>query len=220
MSENLKTQPVNFIRFHGLPLLVVENNGVEYVEVKPLNDLIGMNWRRTSDTVRGDDNAALYGTRALIPPTFNEFAPSSDRDIPDPRGRKNAATMGDEDVDAPEISARSTRIYIRLDRARMFLARVNTAQMRVQGNANAADALLALQTEWASALHSYETNGVAVKKAGREARADLQGLFKTRALSESPQEKRAITRLIAEAFAELGQPLEDDPQADLDLRRA
>ena len=56
------TQPVNFIRFHGFTLLIVAHDGIEYIEARPLCEVIGLNWRRARDTVQSGDNATLYGT--------------------------------------------------------------------------------------------------------------------------------------------------------------
>jgi len=94
----------------------------------------------------------------------------------------------------------------------MFLARISTTQMRIHGNVAAADALLALQIEWAGVLHDYETKGVAVKK-GRY--TELSELLKMRRLCNSLQERHALTQEIAKGFAEIGQPLPEDLQGSL-----
>jgi hypothetical protein len=97
----------------------------------------------------------------------------------------------------------------------MYLARISTARMKAHGNVSAAEALLALQVEWANVLHQYETHGVAFKTSRKEARSDLIALLKSRTLTENPRERAAVSRLIAEAFAELGQPLQAEAQKDL-----
>ena len=59
----------------------------------------------------------------------------------------------------------------------MFLARISTANMRSKGNEDGAAAVLALQIEWAEALHAYETHGMAIKKGHREGLSELMGLI-------------------------------------------
>jgi hypothetical protein len=183
------TRPVNFIHFHSLNLLVVEYEGVEYVPLKPLSDLACVDWRNTKKSLLNPDNVTLLGVKTLKSPVF-------------------VGVRGD-------ITPTQEAIYIQLDRARMFLARINTARMRSHGNVGAAQTLLSLQIEWAEALHAYETTGVAVKKGHREDLGTLMGLIKTRGDGASPTERAALTALIAQTFAELGQPLPADPQSDL-----
>jgi hypothetical protein len=186
------TQPVNFIRFHGLTLLVVEHEGVEYIAARPIADLCGMDWKGAKRSLKSDDNAVLYGTRALLPPRIDGVGEAS----------------------FPQTASREA-IYIRLDRARMFLARVSTAQMRAQGNVSAADALLALQIEWAAALHAYETTGVAVKRGHHEALATALQLVKARAACADARERAVLTTMLHEVFAALGHPVPADAQPAL-----
>lgn len=217
-APDLKTQPVNFIRFHGLTLLVVEHGGVEYVEIKPLSDMLGLNWRRTYETVRSDGNKELYGTVSLLPPVYDEVPTSFDLDFSALMGRKGEPAEGAKAADVHEVSTRSTRLYIRLDRSRMFLARVNTARMKVNGNVAAAKELLALQIEWAEVLHQYETHGVARKKSVKDDQAVLMQLMKTRELANSV-EKPVFTAMIRQQMKEMGFSVEPDPQGSLDLTR-
>jgi hypothetical protein len=147
-ANNLETTATRLINFHGLTLAVVEHESIEYIAAKPLVDLTGIQWTRARKTLFSDDNAILYATKELNMPIFDGFGI--------PRDTKTA-------------------VYIRLDRSTMFLARVNTAQMRANGKENAADALLKLQIEWAEALHNYETNGIAFKTQQRD--KDMFGLI-------------------------------------------
>ena len=182
------TRPVNFIRFHGLTLLVVENEGLEYIDPRQLCELAGMQWKGARRNLQEGDNVVLYGSKLLERPVF-------------------------EAGGTPRCSG-NEGLYIRLDRSRMFLARINTSQMRSQGNESGAETLLALQIEWAEALHSYESNGIAVKKSNREARVELVGLMKARELA-TPTERLAFDRLIRNAMVELGCVMEIEPQQDL-----
>lgn len=185
---NKTTKPVNFIHFHGLTLLVVECDGVEYVPARPLCDLAGMDWKGARRSLFEPDNATLYGSAELEEPVFDAL-----------RGLKSP----------------QKQVCIRLDRGRMFLARIHTSRMRANGNEAAADQLLALQVEWAEALHAYESHGIAVKKGKRDARAELVALIKARGTSPTAPERTALSNLIAEALAELGQDLPAEPQLSL-----
>ncbi|WP_406622883.1 hypothetical protein [Acidovorax sp. SDU_ACID1] len=114
-----------------------------------------------------------------------------------------------------DITPTPDTLFIQLDRARMYLARINTARMKAHGNVDGAEMLLALQIEWAEALHAYETTGVAVKKNHREGLSTLMGLIKARTATTSAAERAALTALIANTFADLGQPLAAESQREL-----
>lgn len=104
---------------------------------------------------------------------------------------------------------------ILVSRVAAFLMSISPDSVRAAGNADSAAFLEAKLNEWADALHALETYGVAFKKNHRELRTDLQALFKTRTLAQSQPEKAALTRMIAQAFMELGQPLAEEAQASL-----
>lgn len=202
-STDNTTRPVNFIRFHGLTLLVVENGGIEFLNAKALSDLVGLSWRKTRETIQSGDNTILYGTRRLVPPVFDALGDprvpqKSDSDqLGGGSGTENSTLQGD--------------LYLRLDRARMFLARVNTNQVRTNGNESVADFLLSLQVEWAGVLHRYETDGQAFKKSRKEHCSVLVGLLKARPLA-SAQEKPALDAVIREVMLEFGYAPDADPQ--------
>lgn len=187
---------VGLIRFHGMNLWTVQHDGDEYILAKPLADVAGMDWRSAKKAISAGDNTILYGTRTLRPPVF--------------AGVGGAST--------PQQG-----LYIRLDRARMFLARIQTNQMRAQGNVDAANALLELQIEWAGVLHDYETKGYAIKAEHSEARrkneATLANLFKVRGTTTDATERAALTRMIHDKLAGLGYPIDaaDEPQGELSL---
>lgn len=196
MAENTIPTPnvVGIINFHSLTLWVVEHEGVEYIPVRPLADLAGIQWKRARNGLFSGDSIKLFGTIELNDPLFNASAGTY---VP------------------------KKQPYIRLDRGRMYLARINTAKMRVNDNEDAADRLLDLQIEWAEALHSYETTGVAVKNTRLESRRKeeqaLAALFKTRSVAANEQEKAALTAMIRDKLTELGYPPEelDDGQMSL-----
>lgn len=178
------TRAVALITFHGLSLVVAEHKGVEYINSKPLAGLAGIHWKTAKRTLSTEANSHLYGTQELQHPVFEALG----------------------SLKTPE-----TGLYIRLDRAHMFLARIDTARMKANGSIEAADKLLALQVEWAEALHSYETHGVAYKKAQGDGITRLINLIKTRNTTRDAQEQQALSYLIQQQFAELGQPLQPEP---------
>lgn len=191
--EDRRTRAVNFIRLHGLTLLVVEHEGVEYIEAKPLCDLAGVHWKTAQRTLQAGDNAVLYGAKRLNPPGIAGFG----------------------SLKTPEEGV----LYLRLDRSRMYLARISTDRMRANGNAAGAEQVLALQIEWAEVLHKYETHGVAIKSGRTGALRELHQLARTRALLTDPRERRALTALLHRELRALGLPIDsfDDPQGDLAL---
>lgn len=188
MTADLATLPVNFIRFHGVNLLVMQHNGVEYIAAKPLTDLAGMDWKGAKRTLNEPENAHLYGTRSIPAPAI-----ATGGGLKSPRGAV---------------------CCIRLDRARMFLARINTARMRSNDNAVVADRLLAMQVEWAKVLHDYETHGYAAKPGVHR---DRIGLIKARAATTHAGERAALTQMIADTCAAIGYPLPADPQQPLPI---
>ncbi len=191
--ENPATRAVNFISFHGLTLMVVEHEGVEYVEAKPLCELAGVQWKGAQRTLEGGDNAILFGIRRLSPPEI--------------------AGLGT--AKCPESGV----LYLRLDRSRMYLARISTDRMRANGNVDAADQVLALQIEWAGVLHRYETHGIATKSSRIGALRELLQAAKIRDGLADVRERTAFTHMLHEEMVAAGLPLElfDPPQRQLPL---
>lgn len=178
-----QTKVENIINFHGIVLWVIRHEGVEYVAAKPLSDLAKVDWRSAKRTFQHDENVILYGTKWLTPPDF--------------AGQGGTSTPSNDEK----------TLYIRLDRATLYLARISTRNMAAKGATEAAERLLALQVEWAEALHQYETIGVARKKDVRESRNQLVGLIKVRALANDPAEKKALTSLIYTVMSDAGCPV-------------
>lgn len=208
-------QPVGFIRFHGLTLLVVEMGGRQYVPAKPIVDLLGLDWRNQRKGIQNGDNAVLYGAQRLLAPVFDALERGDITPLP-PSG--NRADDENDTVIAPKNGERRPDLYIRLDRAQMFLARVNTTLVRSHGNIDAANYLLALQIEWAQALNAYQLHGVAVKQEVRVELKTLGDLMKMRDQA-TQYEKPGLTKLIANAMRELGCTVQVNPQGDLPLGR-
>ena len=188
-DEDRSTQPVSFINFHGLNLLVARHQGIDYIEAKPICDLAGVNWKTASRTLQEGDNAVLYGSQRLIPPQI--------------------AGLGG--LKTPEEGV----LYLRLDRARMYLARISTDRMRANGNAEGAEKVLALQTEWAEALHAYETQGIAVKSTRNSQIREINGLLRSIHLAKAPDIRAALEQLLREELAALGAAVIPSRQGEL-----
>ena len=188
-DEDRSTQPVSFINFHGLNLLVARHQGIDYVEAKPLCDLAGVNWKTASRTLQEGDNAVLYGSQRLLPPQIAGFG----------------------SLKTPEEGV----LYLRLDRARMYLARISTDRMRANGNAEGAEKVLALQTEWAEALHAYETQGIAVKSTRNSQIREINGLLRSIQLAKAPDIRAGLEQLLREEMAALGAAVIPSRQGEL-----
>ncbi len=179
---------VSVINFHGLTLPVIEADGREYLYAKPLSDLARIDWRSAKKTLQETENAVLYGSQWLNHPVF---AAEGGTSTPTREG-----------------------LYIRLDRARMYLARINTKMMKGKGSIEAAEALLQLQIEWAEALHLYETTGEARKDVVRDRRRrdnrELREMIKTRDSTQSPEERKALTAMVQDMLRGLGYPVQTE----------
>lgn len=222
MTTDKKTTPVAFIAFHGLNLLVVENGGKRYVEVKPLGDMLGMKWRSLRETVLEGDNPILYGTKRLLPPEFNRLPDTSVREVAvSPlstgglgplRGPLDPELDGATDTDQTETGPEIGVLHILFERVQWFLSRIHTGRLRVNGNEGGANYLLALHIEWAQVLHKYDMGQSVAVKAQRDGVAELEKLAKLRTLMVTTAEKDAASVLIREAYANLGCLLADDPK--------
>jgi hypothetical protein len=203
------TRAVSFFDFHGMTMLVAENGGKRYVEAKPLSDLVGLNWRTTRPTITSGDNLILYGICRLIPPAFNVLGSA--------RAPLDHVSGVPEQGSETEIASENGVLHILFERIHMFLARISTSQMRVQGNVTAANYLLSLQIEWAQVLHKYEMGDVVSKKSLADDANLVMNLMKARAIAK-PREALAYDTMIANAFAAMGYELPDDPQKSLPLQ--
>lgn len=218
-----KTRAVSVFDFHGMTLIVAENGGKRYVEAKPLGDLLGMKWRTLRETVQAGDNPILYGTKRLIPPVFNVVVQKnsqvneSEIDVSGPpRGPLDPVSGGSDASPETDNTSENGALFILFERVQMFLARVNTTQMRVQGNVSGANFLLALQIEWAQVLHLYEAGQDVSKKSRKDDQALMANLMKTRVLAK-PCELAAFDRMVRDAMADMGYSAGLDPQQDLPL---
>lgn len=146
------------INFHNLNLLVYKFNDVEYVPAKSITDAIGIDWRNVKRNFEAEDNKVLYGIARLLALKIDNLGGLKTPDTP-----LLGTDMVVADTEIADNSQFLDILCMRLDRVQMYLARVNTSRIRANGNEDAADYLLSLQTEWAKALHDYETHGIAIK---------------------------------------------------------
>jgi len=186
----MSLETIDVFRFMGVTHFVSEHEGTQYLALKPLVDQIGLDWRTQKRSVLDADEAILYGTRRIASP-------------------ENAVQGG--------ISPPKDGLFIRIDRVSIYLARISVNRVRANGNIEAAEFLLALQLEWADALHNYETRGVAVK-AGHFRQRDQRRkefltfatLIKTRSSTANKGERQALTAAIKETAADLKLPVAGD----------
>ncbi|QQU05978.1 hypothetical protein I6I87_07645 [Moraxella osloensis] len=209
MSQyNTNPQPIatlsHIIQFHGLYLIVRKYQNTEYVTLKPIVEAIGIDWRNVKRNLENEDNQKLYGAIALLSPTTDNFGGHMTQ-------KASVETTSNTNFEQKnEQKAQFSEDFcIRLDRVHMFLARVNTAKVRSAGNEQVADYLLALQQEWADALHSYETYGVAVKNSFNENTKQLKTLVDILSKLTDSQQKAIISKQIDYALG-LQRPIEND----------
>lgn len=198
----------DLIHFHGLTLLVYSDGEHRYIEARPLVDLAGINWRSALRTLAQEDSIVLYGTKRLNLPKITTDTMAHDQN------RRTSATENslNPSIKAANESAKPEGILcFRLDRARGYLYSINTTHMKAKGNVTAAEALLALQIEWAEVLHAYETHGIAVKKGQDNPLNDLSKLMKLRSQAHKGPEQEVITQLIHQQLADMGHPIHREP---------
>jgi hypothetical protein len=198
------TRITDIIHFHSLTLMVYSHEGLQYIAAKPLVDLAGMDWRSAKKNIQEADNAILYGTTWL---NLAENASQGGDITPKNAPQGGASThqnahQGDNDVTTP-----NSILCFRLDRARMFLARINTSRMKSHGNIEAAEALLKLQVEWAEVLHDYETKGHATKDKSEGQEKRLINLIRTLNQTKDAHIKHMLRSRIEALSAELGHPI-------------
>ncbi len=142
----MMARPVSLLPFQGLMLTVLEAQGTQYIPFRPVVGLLGLDWKMARRTATRADNAELYDLQELEclpvdtylgePEAVEalvscEICPAED----DSQGSQEA-NLG---YKYPEKSLWTTQLCIRLERVYIYLARVNTAQMRSHGKVDAAD---------------------------------------------------------------------------------
>lgn len=174
------------IQYAGITLPVVKNEvGTDCVPLKPLCDLFDLKWETQRMKVSEDFYKKYLGVciiKALV---------------------ATPVKGGADPVCAPVIWGSDDQArdhtFIRLDRVAAFLMTISPARVRAGGNQSGADFLEAKLTEWADALHDYETFGVAHNPRHADA---LLALRRATAIAKVANIKDAKVRAVA--LKELG----------------
>lgn len=186
MNADNCTRVTGLFHFRGFAFEVVSDGEDEYIYAKRLSDLVGLDWRSQKRMLKDEENTALLGIKELAHP------------VSTPEGETSTPTFG---------------LYMRLKRVEIYYARLSTRMIRGKGNDKAADFILALQHEWADALHSYESQGLAIRNSYFAEQIDRQKsvnmLMTMRNKAQSEQEKKALTNLINKGLAQLGETVEE-----------
>jgi len=190
-TTTARAEAVGFIRFHGLTLMSVSHAGKEYVPVRPICELIGIDWKTQKNVLDAPYGRKMYGTCWLISPKINGFS--------ELKLQKNC--------------------HIRVNRVEAFLLSPNPKRIEANGNAEAARWLMALHHEWADALHAYETHGIAVKPGRTNKPRELLQWARLRNQLSDLNDRRIVDQIIHDELAALGLPANtlDDAQFPLPL---
>lgn len=191
----LKANPTEMMSFHGLILFIYSTPDQNYVPIRPIIDLIGTDWRTARKSLISGDSVDLFGTTTLLVPNIDKF------------GGLMLEIEGVSTHSEGRFFAKNTQneeetelLCIRLDRVHMYLARINTSRLRVNGNITSANYLLNLQHEWADALHNYETHGVAINKAAFDNTKHLKTLYEIYQKATDKQQRLMISSQIDHAL--------------------
>lgn len=172
------------IQYAGLTLPVVKNEvGADFVPLKPVCDVFDLKWETQRMKVSEPFYKKYLGICVLKAWVATPH--------------KGGALGEFQD-----------QTCIRLDRVSAFMMTISPDRVRAGGNTSGADFLEAKLSEWADALHDYETFGVAHNPRHADA---LLALRRATAITKVSNIKDA--RLRAIALKELGIALESSPGA-------
>ncbi len=191
----------HFLPFHGSNVMVYSYNNELFVPAKAITEIIGIDWYNVRRSVQADDNQKLYGTITLTTPIIDNFK----GDIIEKTHKNHLKNTESDDLN-PHKPQTIDILCIRFDRVIMFMTKVNTGKMRSAGNIDGADYLLELQQEWADALHSYETQGIAIKDAETKR---LESLFNMYRKADDKKHRELLARRIDQALG-YRRPNDDD----------
>lgn len=188
-------------------------NDVNYVSARGTTDVFGLDWRTQKRQLLESDSVILYGVIDISAP---EFAGFSEQRLT--IGSKNGAENADILSQGSGYRAdRDDSIFIRMDRAMMFIARVSTSQMRANGNHEGAEIVLAKQIEFSQALHDYETIGIAINsnhfgadEMRRKQRLTVAKLIQIKTTTSDLADRRVLSQLIGNAASEIGATYQPD----------
>lgn len=172
----------------------IEIDGIHYVSARAIGDVFNLDWRTQKRQLSDPDSVVLYGVIDISAPEMAVIV------SPDSRysGR----------------SDRADTIFVRMDRAMMFIARVSTANMRAKGNHEGAEAVLQKQIEFARALHEYESFGIAVKYGvadqRRKGQCVMLAAIRVKNQTQGQPERKLIEGMLAQQAAEYGLSYQPD----------
>lgn len=200
----------------GKEIRTIGINGVAYVSARGTTDVFSLDWRTQKRQLEDKDSIILYGVIDISTPEFSEDRESG-LTITSKNGVENTDFASQASRKSGYHADREDVIFIRMDRAMMFIAQVSTAHMRAKGNNEGADAILAKRIEFAQALHDYETLGIAINSNyfGQEQiqlKKQDTVLKAVRLLNatESKPERRVVQGMIAALSPELGLSYQPD----------
>lgn len=191
----LKANPSKTMNFHGLLLFVYSTGDQQYIPIRPIIDLIGTDWRTARKSIITGDSADLFGTTSLLTAKIDNSG-----GLMLEIGGVSTPSQSSSDTSNARNDELIELLCIRLDRVHMYLARVNTSRLRVNGKFKAADYLLKLQHEWADALHDYENHGIAINKAGFDSTKQLKMLYEIYQKATDKQQRLIISSQIDHAL--------------------
>lgn len=196
-----KTPPIakmtHFIQMRDITVPIFILDGIEYVPARDLVDYAGINWRSALSTIFTEENIILYGTCRLMVALY------------EPNRRASTTDMQLETAKNLNVCE---LVCFKLSQAYMYLAKINVSHMKAKGNIDGAKRLLAIQSEWANAIHDYETHGVAINKTAFENTKHLKNLYDIYQKATDSQQRQIIAKQIDYA---LGVQRDINPTNDL-----
>ncbi|WP_432745812.1 hypothetical protein ABXJ76_07935 [Methylobacter sp. G7] len=213
MTTNLPEMKVTGVmHFANRPHLTYTLHDTQYISMRPLVDQISLDWRGQKRGLLEDDAVLFYGTLLLengkILQAPCKYSPKNDvsANLGSEEGQKIAILCSD---DAPKDT-----VFIRLRRVQMYIARISIGQVRSQGNMSSAEHLLALHEEWAEALYSYETTGIAVKSSHAKFESgkikNFLSVSKEKRVTEDVGDRKVLHSLMKDIAEQIGHPYQAD----------
>ena len=185
------------LEFAGV-LLPVELNekGQEVVPLKPIADLIGLDWETQRKKVNSDYLSKRLGTCTVLMPCA---------------GQESEICIGLMSY----AGQRREMTCIRLDRVAAYLNTINPERVRINGNESAADFLEKKHEEWDEVINAYEQGfGMfAGKKASSRKQPtvrDFLSVLKAKKQAETESERQVLNTLAQNLAEELGAPFQPE----------
>lgn len=232
------------MHFANRPHLTYTLHDTQYISIRPLVDQIGLDWRTQKKGLLDDDAVLFYGTLLLengeIRQAPCKYSPKNDdspryiseegqkipsfsngnTQIANKNPQKNGILASHDSEEGQKIAilcsddAQKDTVFIRLRRVQMYIARISIGHIRAKGNMSSAEYLLALQEEWAEALHEYETNGFAVKTSHAKFESgkvrDFLAVCKEKRMTSEHNDRKVLHSLMKDMAQKIGHPYQSD----------